>query len=190
MTTDSQPTAERPRRCTNGGDCEVHPEVQGLHDFDNPRNVTHHEPEETQMTTSTETPFKAAKRLAPQPESRTAPVSDWARHFAAHALAAHAEFREQLFGLPPNPGPGSRPELGYLSAMAISSTAAAAALMTSDAPSLLWDLTPELGALNGEYVDWLADMLAGLGVNPAHIYRWYDEADFAITALPAEPVTR
>ncbi|GAA4439560.1 hypothetical protein [Phytohabitans houttuyneae] len=124
--------------------------------------------------------FALAERVAPRPDSRDVPASDWARHHAALALAAHGVAREAVAGLPPNPGKGSRPDLGYLTALAVSSTAAAAALLGDPAEisKLLWELTPEAGNLNGEDVDWLADNLDGLGVNPADLYRWFDAADF------------
>lgn len=131
--------------------------------------------------TDTFDPFEAADRLAPLPDRREAPTSAWVRHYAALALAAHAVFRANLDTLRAA-APGSRPDLGYLMLVATSATAAAAALhLPRNVPGHLWDLTPECGALNGEDIDWLAETLAGLGVNPADIYRWYEAADFTVT---------
>lgn len=126
------------------------------------------------------TAFEVVGRLAPRPESREADSTDWARHYAALALGAHGVAREAVGGLPPNPGKGSRPDIGSLTTIAVSATAAAAALLgdPEEVAKLLWELTPEAGNLNGEDVDWLADNLDGLGVNPADLYRWFDAADF------------
>jgi hypothetical protein len=125
--------------------------------------------------------FTIAEQVAPEPASRDeATVESWVRHYAALALAAHAAFRDATATIDPNPVPGSRPDLDYLMLTAVSATAAAVALTTLPdyAAGVLWDLTPEAGALNGEYIDWLAETLDGLGVNPADVYGWYDAADF------------
>lgn len=131
--------------------------------------------------------FHIAERLAPVPDSRgdylvgdPAPLtSAWDRHYAALALAAHAAFREELATIPEDPEPGSRPELSYLMAIATSATAAVIALgRPARVYDELWDLTPECGALNGEYIDFLADVLDRHGINPADIYRWFNAADF------------
>lgn len=140
--------------------------------------------------------LNVAEDLAPTPTEPEAPREDWARHFAALALAAHAAFRDQLPRIPTGPrepGRGSMPELGYLMHIASGAKAAAVALLTpaDEVSALIWDLTPEQGSLNGEDVDWLADTVAKLGINPAHLYPWYAEADFAevvAAATPAEPV--
>jgi len=132
--------------------------------------------------TTTETPFNAAHRLAPCPATRedAATKHEWVRHYAAQALAAHAVLNAECRDLPPNPVPGSRPNIGYLAMLAQSSMAAALAFLGPlDAPTRLWDLTPELGALNGEWEEWLTDVLVRYGVNPAHIDPAYDAADFA-----------
>ncbi|MFG2046162.1 hypothetical protein ACGFIW_01860 [Micromonospora sp. NPDC048935] len=132
--------------------------------------------------TTTETPFNAAHRLAPPPATRDAATRDaWVRHYAADALAAYATFRDAIRTVTPTTAGGSRPDLGYLTLAATAATAAAAALTdrTDYAPELIWDLTPELGALNGEWEDWLVDVLVRRGVNPGHIDPAYNPADFA-----------
>lgn len=135
----------------------------------------------TATTTETETPFDAAERLAPTPTAHEDATRDaWIRHHAATALAAYATFRAEVRNIPPNPVPGSRPELGYLMLAATSATAAAAALTdrTDDAPGLIWDLTPECGALNGEWEDWLTETLVRHGISPGLIDPDLNPADF------------
>jgi hypothetical protein len=130
--------------------------------------------------------FAAADRLAPVPETREEATAEvWLRHYAAQAMAAHAEFRSALPSI--DSPPASRPELGYLVTIAVASTVAAVALSTppATAASLIWDLTPEAGALNGEYVDWLADLLDHLGINPADIDHHFEAADFNSVSRPA-----
>ncbi len=125
--------------------------------------------------------FNVADRLAPLPESRDqATPMVWVRHYAATALAAHYVFRKSLPSLREDYKPGSRPDLGLLSATATSATAAAVALLNNVevAAGTLWDLTPELGALNGEWEEWLVAVLDRLGVNPADINPYYEAADF------------
>jgi hypothetical protein len=135
-----------------------------------------------------------AERLAPAPIARpelfheTEQAAVWERHYAALALAAHAALREESRTLPANPEPGSRPDLGYLSFIATSATAAVIALIyPGTAVYKLWDLTPELGALNGEYVDFLADLLDNHGINPADIYPDFEAGDFQSIARFAPP---
>ncbi|MET8278248.1 hypothetical protein [Micromonospora sp. NPDC005174] len=133
------------------------------------------------MTDTIIDPFHASANLAPAPKTREAATREaWIRHYAAEALAAHAKFRAEISTLPHNPAPGSRPDIGYLILAATSATAAAVALTepTSDAPELIWDLSPELGALNGEWEEWLVDVLVRYGVNPGHIDPAYSADDF------------
>lgn len=125
----------------------------------------------------------AAEQVAPAPTSREAATREaWIRHYAAQALAAYAEFRDRIRTIEPNPQPGSRPDLGVLSLIATTSTAAAVGLIYTEdyAPGLIWDLTPEAGALNGEWEDWLDDVLVRHGVNPADIDPHLNPADFAV----------
>ncbi|MGN9802039.1 hypothetical protein [Micromonospora sp. L32] len=139
------------------------------------------------MTTTVESPINAAERIAPAPATREdATRGPWVRHYAAQALACWATFRTEIRNLTPNPEPGSRPDLGYLALAAVSSTTAVVALTQPiDAPSLIWDLTPEAGALNGEYEDWLTDVLVRYGINPGHIDPDLNPADFAPQEQPA-----
>jgi hypothetical protein len=138
-------------------------------------------------TTATSSPTEphpsilAAERLAPEPPTREEATTDgWVRHYAAQGLAAHAAFRDALPALGSKPAPGSRPDLGELIAAGMYATAAAVALTEprERVAQKLWNLTPELGALNGESLDWLAETLDGLGVNPADIDRAFESADF------------
>ncbi|MFC4146592.1 hypothetical protein ACFO0M_10025 [Micromonospora mangrovi] len=142
-----------------------------------------------ELPPTTETPFEAAHRLAPQPATRDTATRDaWIRHYAAEALAAYAVFQTEINAhLAAGPHAGSRLDLGYLILAAGAATTTAAALADpADAPNLIWDLTPEAGALNGEWQDWLVETLVKHGVNPGHIDREYDPDDFA-DALAAEP---
>lgn len=134
-------------------------------------------------------PFEAAERLAPLPDDRNAPIDDWVRYHAATALAAWTVFHHETRTIPRNPMPGSRPDIGYLSALGVASVHAAAACNTVAAvrSGLLYDLTPELGALNGEYEDWAAQVLDDLGVNPSDINPAYVAGDFR---SPSESVAR
>jgi hypothetical protein len=131
--------------------------------------------------TITQSPFDAADNLAPVPDSRDDATNHaWIRHYAAQALAAYATLRAECRNLPRNPEPGSRPDIGYLSMAAQASTAAAVALLGPlNAPSMIWELTPEAGALNGEYEEWLTDVLVRYGINPAHIDPDLNPDDFA-----------
>jgi hypothetical protein len=143
------------------------------------------------MTTDTATDpidmLNNAERLAPTPDSRDATVEDWIRSYAALALAAHAAFQGALPPSGSKVAPGSRPDLGYLISIAVSSTAAAVALDTprEAVTEELWALTPEAGALNGEYIDWLTDTLDRLGINPADLDPAFEAADFKSPSRPA-----
>lgn len=132
--------------------------------------------------------LNAAEEIAPTPTTPDATREDWARHYAALGLAAHAAFRDQLPRIPIGPrdpaSAGSMPELGYLSHIASAATAAVCGLLTTqaDLPEVIWNFTPEQGALNGEYIDYLAETLAWLGINPAKVYPWFDAGDFEVAA--------
>jgi hypothetical protein len=133
--------------------------------------------------------FLAAERLAPGPTSRDeATTEGWSRHFAALGLAACVAFYDALPLLGSKPLPGSRPELGYFAMVSASATAATVALTAAreDVTGLIWDLTPEAGALNGEWVEWLTETLDRLGVNPADIDHRLAAADFASTSRAEE----
>src|SRR5688572_15075336 len=94
--------------------------------------------------------FAVADKLAPAPQSRDADSAQkWVTHYAARALAAHSAFRAATRVKAGQPG--SRPDFGYLMEIATAATAAAVAFDVHDrheAADELWDLTPELGALN------------------------------------------
>lgn len=125
--------------------------------------------------------FAVTERLAPQPATREEATTDaWVRHYAALALAAYAEFYTATHSVHADAEPGSRPNLGYLSLIATTATSAAVALATSAdyAAEEIWDLTPQAGALNGEWEDWLTSTLDMLGVNPADIDQRFQAEDF------------
>ncbi len=118
-----------------------------------------------------------AEDLAPTPTEGADP-RDWVRHFAAQAMAAHAAFRISERTEP------AGPHLGYL---ALLGTAALAASVALEAPSetaarVIWELTPEAGALNGEWIDHLAATLDAHDINPADLYPWYAAEDFTSPA--------
>ncbi len=125
--------------------------------------------------------FNVADRLAPAPPTaEEATPAAWVRHYAATALAAHYVFRKSLPGLRADREPGSRPDLGLLVTIGTSSLAAAVALLNDreTAAETIWNLTPELGALNGEWEEWLVDTLDEHGINPADIDPDYEAGDF------------
>ncbi len=138
------------------------------------------------------TPILAAERLAPPPDTEAESTRGvWYRYHLAHAFAAYVAFHNTLPTVGRNTEPGSRPELGYLSGMAVASTHAAALLQPDGDPwtsagATMWHLTPELGALNGEYYDWLMDRLDEAGINPADIDHRLTAADFR--SAPTGPV--
>lgn len=124
-------------------------------------------------------PFAVAEQLAPIPATREqATTQAWIRHYAALSLAAFAALHQEVANLPPNPQPGTRPDIGYLSMIGVTALAAAHAHTGSDARADLWDLIPEAGALNGEWEEWLAETLDRHGINPADIDPRYNSGDF------------
>jgi hypothetical protein len=128
--------------------------------------------------------FAAAERLAPRPECREdATREQWVRHEAATGLAAYAVIHDAIRD---SDVPISN--IGLLSALGSASVAAVVAMTRrwDQIAGDLWDLTPELGALNGEYVDFLARTLDAYGINPADIEPAFDAADFR---SPSRPVT-
>jgi len=115
-----------------------------------------------------------AEQLAPVPEEvDAADPTEWVRHFAAQSMAANAAFRFLI-------GTSRAEELAYLSMLGVAATAASVALSApgQTAARLIWELTPEAGALNGEWVDHLADVLAANDINPADLYPWFEADDF------------
>jgi hypothetical protein len=134
--------------------------------------------------------FAAADRLAPVP-NQDSTIDDWVRHYAALALAAWTVFERETSNLPPHPVEGSRPDIGYLATIGVTATSAAIALTNSQqyVARLLYDLTREAGALNGEWEEWLADTLDELGINPADINPEYVAGDFR-SPFTTEEATR
>ncbi len=134
------------------------------------------------MTTDLYETFNVADRLAPAPPTaEEATPAAWVRHYAATALAAHYVFRKSLGRQDPgNPVSATRPDLGLLVTIGTSATAAAVALLNDreTAAEIIWNLTPELGALNGEWEEWLVATLDEHGINPADIDPDYEAADF------------
>ncbi|MGX6605619.1 hypothetical protein ACWKSP_26325 [Micromonosporaceae bacterium Da 78-11] len=128
-------------------------------------------------------PFAVAELLAPIPDEH-ATTDDWVRHYAAQALAAWTVFRRSLGD------PEERVFLGHLALIGTASTATAVALSEPQdtAAHLLWSLTPEAGALNGEWEEWIVAKLDDLGINPADINDEYIAGDFR-SPSGAEAVT-
>jgi hypothetical protein len=122
-----------------------------------------------------------ADSLAPCPTARDeATTKAWTRYHAALALAAHAAAHRLL---------GKDPVMfGALTLVAVSATAAAIALTTTpdEVARELWELTPECGALNGEWSAWLVETLDRLGVNPADVDPDYSAADFSSPSVKVE----
>lgn len=118
-----------------------------------------------------------ANEIAPVPDENGT-RDEWMRHYAAQAAAAWAAFYQAIHE--PMTGEG-RPELGYLSLVATSSVAAVLGLDSpaDDLPRLLWEYTPEAGALNGEWDHYIALVLDRLGINPADLDDRYDARHFS-----------
>lgn len=136
----------------------------------------------------TRTPFDIASHLAPIPDEHGT-VDDWVRHHAAQALAAWTVFDREVRFYVGHPTQGDHPEIGYLSMLGVASTHAAVALSSVHRGPIateLYDLTPEMGALNGEWEEWLTDRLDALGINPADINDEYIAGDFRSPSRVAE----
>jgi hypothetical protein len=121
--------------------------------------------------------LNTAHTIAPTPGEHGT-RDDWMRHYAAQAMAAFSGF----YDVTHEPRTGSdRPEIGYL---AIIGSTSVAAVIAIHAPSKheqtrsLWDLNPDGGALNGEWEEYLTDVLDGLGINPADLNERYTATDF------------
>lgn len=114
-----------------------------------------------------------AAELAPVPDRSDADPKLWVRHYAAQAMAAHAAFRlvERI-----DPGPN----LGYLALLGTAATAVVVAIMepAEVVSHALWDVTPEAGDLNGNWIGFLADTLEAHNINPADLYPWFEAKDF------------
>lgn len=124
----------------------------------------------------TNDPFATAERLAPVP-AENGTVDDWVRYHAAQSFAAWAQFRIDER----QPVADRSADLGLLAMLGTASLHAAVALSSihrGPVPQELYDLTPEAGAMNGEWEEWLTDRLDSLGINPADIHPEYVAADF------------
>ncbi len=136
-------------------------------------------------------PFTAADRLAPHPATEQAStVEVWARHYAAQAVAANAYLRRVLHEK--FTGDGEVPDVGFIVGTATASTAVALALTTprDEIGAELWSVSPELGALNGEWEDTMDDLLDRLGINPADIDPDLEPGDFTSPSVRAEAANR
>jgi hypothetical protein len=127
----------------------------------------------------THNPFEVAETLAPLPE-RDAAADQWARHYLALSFAAYASLYRNVRDLPPNPERGSRPDIGHLAILGHTALSVAVALTHTEdsAGPAIWDLTPEAGAFNGEWEEWLVEQLDLYGINPADINPAYEAGDF------------
>ena len=114
-----------------------------------------------------------ADELAPVPNADSTRDA-WIRHYAAQAMAAHAAFRLSERTEP------AGPHLGYLVSLGVAATAAVVAMETLEdhVAEALWKVTPEAGALNGEWIDFLADTLELHDISPADLYPWFEASDF------------
>ena len=134
----------------------------------------------------------AADVLAPAPENRDDATDQvWLRHYAAEGLAAVVGYRKALKTIVRKSPRGSRPDFGYLVHHAVACTMAAVQLAyPADGPvphaRRMWDLTPELGALDGEWEEWLTAVLDMHGVNPADIDPDLTAAGFKSPSRAAE----
>ncbi|MET0415812.1 MAG: hypothetical protein ABW022_07305 [Actinoplanes sp.] len=132
----------------------------------------------------TNDPFSTAYRLAPVP-AVDGTTEDWVRHHAAQSFAAWAQFRLDAR----RPAGDRNVDLGLLASLGVASLHAAIALSSihrGPIPQELYDLTPEAGALNGEWEEWLTDTLDRLGVNPADINNEYVAAAFRSPSRKSE----
>lgn len=126
-----------------------------------------------------------AHEIAPTPGEH-AIRDDWMRHYAAQALAAFAGF----YAVTHEPRTGEdRPEIGYLALLGHTSVAACIALdaPTTQTTRLLWEHDPNGDALNGEWEQYLTDVLDSLGVNPADLDGRYEARHFT---SPSRAVAR
>ena len=132
----------------------------------------------------TANPFLVAERLAPVPAD-SGTVEDWVRHHAATSFAAWTQFRIDMR----QPVNDRSADPGLLSMLGVAALHAAVALSSVHRGPIateLYDLTPEAGALNGEWEEWLTDTLDRLGINPADINPEYVAGDFASPSRLAE----
>lgn len=123
-----------------------------------------------------------AHTIAPTPGEHGT-REEWMRHYAAQAMAAFAGFYQVTHE--PRTG-DDRPEIGYLALLSEASVAACIAIdhPTSDLSGavdvarLLWEHTPDGGALNGEWEECIVDTLDRHGINPADVNERYTASDF------------
>lgn len=134
--------------------------------------------------------LQAASQVAPFPYEREAATREaLLRHYVAQGLAAYVDFADALKHLGPKPAVGSRPDVGYLIGIAVASTAAAIALDNpgDTAAEIVWKLTPEAGAFNGEWEDWLIERIDQLGINPADVNHHLDPTHFSSDPVSVNP---
>jgi hypothetical protein len=117
-----------------------------------------------------------AHTIAPTPGEHGT-RDEWMRHYAAQALAAFAGFYQITHEARRG---DNRPEIGYLAILGSTSVAAVIALDAShtEQTRVLWELNPDGGALNGEWEQYLTDVLDSLGINPADLDERYTASDF------------
>lgn len=117
-----------------------------------------------------------AHHLAPTPDENGT-RDEWIRHYAAQALAAFAGFHTVTHEVRRG---DDRPEIGYLAIIGHTSVAAVLGLdaIGKHLTGLLWEYTPEGGALNGEWEQYIVGVLDHQGINPADIDDRYRAGDF------------
>jgi hypothetical protein len=117
-----------------------------------------------------------AHEIAPTPDENGT-RDDWKRCFAAQALAAFAAFYQVTHEVKTG---DDRPEIGYLALIGHTSVSAVLGLdaPADQLPTLLWEYTPEGGALNGEWEQYICYVLDRLGINPADLDERYDARHF------------
>lgn len=121
---------------------------------------------------------RTSSNIAPQPKTEAEATTEaWLRHYAVRAQSLYAAYRVTMDAFFKSPTGseeyhrlgrqmGTQVESALAHQMVAYLLATTAALPGADERAQgIWDLTPELGALNGEWEDQLAGLLGGLGID-------------------------